>query len=242
MKLQWQVNNIGRLIRYLKEKNLYDQTIIVFLSDNGPEGNTMNIGAPWSNERFEDWGKKGTFIQYGAAWAQAGVGPYRMFKGFTSEGGIKAPLVIAGYGVSGSGRIVDSLTHVTDLPATFLSLAGVSYPKIFEGENVFPLQGKVLSPVLNATQRSVRGQNDWIGWELFGNRAIRQGNWKLLWLCKPFGPSQWELYDLEKDPGETINLAERRPKLRDQMLRRWNAYAKDNNVILPNASPVCQVL
>lgn len=74
--------NIGKLIDYLKAKNLYDNTLIVFLSDNGPEGNTMNIAGPWDNSKFEDWGKKGTFIQYGAAWAQVSAGPYRMFKGF----------------------------------------------------------------------------------------------------------------------------------------------------------------
>ena len=63
--------NIGKLIDHLKATNLYDNTLIIFLSDNGPEGNTANIGGPWDNSKFEDWGKKGTFIQYGAAWAQA---------------------------------------------------------------------------------------------------------------------------------------------------------------------------
>ena len=81
--------NIGKLTSYLKDKNLYDNTLIIFLSDNGPEGNTMKMDAPWDNSNFENWGKKGTFIEYGAAWAQVSAGPYRMFKGFLSEGGIE---------------------------------------------------------------------------------------------------------------------------------------------------------
>ena len=74
--------NIGKLIGYLKTQGLYDNTLIIFLSDNGPEGNIMEMGPPWDNSNFEDWGKKGTFIQYGPAWAQVGAGPLRMFKGF----------------------------------------------------------------------------------------------------------------------------------------------------------------
>jgi arylsulfatase A-like enzyme len=232
--------NIGRIIRYLKDKDLFDDTLIVFLSDNGPEGNTMNIGGPWDNSRFEDWGRRGTFIQYGAAWAQAGVGPLRMFKGFTAEGGIRAPMIMSGYGVSGSGRLSDALTHVMDVPATILTLAGVNYPSSFDGVPIVPLQGKSLGPILNMTHKNVRGAQDWLGWELFGNRAIRQGNWKILWLCTPFGTSQWQLYDLAKDPGETINLAERKPKIRDRLVKHWRDYAQNENVILPNESPLCR--
>ena len=74
----------------ISNKNVYDNTLIVFISDNGPEGNAMKMDAPWDNSTFEDWGKKGTFIQYGSAWAQVSAGPFRMFKGFLSEGGIRS--------------------------------------------------------------------------------------------------------------------------------------------------------
>jgi arylsulfatase len=234
--------NIGRVIRYLKDAELYEQTLIVFLSDNGPEGNTMNIAEPWDNARFEDWGKRGTFIQYGAPWAQAGVGPYRMYKGFPTEGGIRAPMIMAGYGIVGSGRLSNAITHVTDIPTTILSLANVQYPKFFEGHSIIPLQGQSLRPVLSMRRNSIRDAQDWLGWELFGNRAIRQGNWKILWLCTPFGPSQWQLYDLAADPGETNDLAERKPKLRDQLVKRWAQYVQTNNVILPNTSPLCRTV
>ena len=232
--------NIGKLIGYLKTTGLHEDTLIIFLSDNGPEGNIMEMGQPWDNSRFEDWGKKGTFIQYGPAWAQASAGPLRMFKGFLSEGGIRTPLIVAGTGVTGGGRISNAVTHIMDIPATILEAAGVAHPESLEGRQVAPLQGKSLSPVLDNVSQAVRAPSDWLGWELFGNRAIRQGNWKLLWLCEPYGTGQWQLYDLEADPGETKDLAAEHPDIRDQLVAHWDDYVKTNHVILPDVSPICR--
>jgi arylsulfatase len=231
--------NIGKLIGYLKTSGLYDNTVIIFLSDNGPEGNIMQIGAPWDSSNIEDWGKKGTFVQYGPAWAQVGAGPLRMYKGFLSEGGIRTPLIISGKGVEASGRISDAVTHIKDIPATILEAAGVDHPDEFEGKKVAALQGKSLAPVLGNQSESVRGPDDWTGWELFGNRAIRQGDWKLLWLCKPFGPAQWQLFNLKNDPGETKDVSGEHKDIRDTMVQHWETYVKDNNVILPDVSLLC---
>jgi len=232
-------SNIGRLIDYLKANNLFDNTIIVFMSDNGPEGNLWDMQAPWDNSRVADWGKPGTYIQYGPAWAQAGAGPFRIFKGFTTEGGIRAPLIIAGRGVGAGGRVSGALAHVMDLPATILQAANVPHPAQRDGKPVAPLQGKSLAPILANAQAAVRGPSEWIGWELFGNRAIRQGNWKLLWICQPLGPGRWQLYDLRSDPGETNDRAAAEPRIRDRLIGLWNQYARANNVILPDRSPVC---
>ena len=232
--------NIGKLIGYLKTTGLYDDTIIIFLSDNGPEGNIMEMGRPWDNSRFEDWGKKGTFLQYGPAWAQASAGPLRLFKGFLSEGGIRTPLILSGPGVTEGGRISDAVTHIMDIPATILEAAGVAHPESFEGRQVAPLQGKSLSPILSNVSQAVRAPSDWLGWELFGNRAIRQGNWKLLWLCEPYGAGHWQLYDLKADQGETTDLVAEHPDIRDQLVAHWDDYVKTNRVILPDASPICR--
>jgi arylsulfatase len=232
--------NIGKLTAYLKAKNIYDNTLIIFLSDNGPEGNRWDIGPPWDNSKIEDWGKKGTFVQYGAAWAQVSAGPYRMFKGFLSEGGIRNPMIIAGQGVAGSGRMSNAMTHIMDVPATILTAAKVAHPKTFEGREIEPLQGKPLQPILDQSSEGVRGPSDWLGWELFGNRAIREGNWKLLQLCKPFGPGDWQLFDLASDPGETKDLAAAEPQVRDRLVSHWRNYAQKNNVIMPSTSPICR--
>jgi arylsulfatase len=231
--------NVGKVVDYLKKTNLYDDTLVIVLSDNGPEGNTARIGGPWDNSRFEDWGKKGTYIQYGAAWAQVGAGPFRMFKGFVSEGGIRTPMIVAGPGVKGGGRISPALTHVMDVPATILAAAGVAYPDAYKGHKVAPLQGKSLVPILDGSSAAVRGADDWLGWELFGNRAIRQGRWKLLWLCPPFGTGDWQLYDVAADPAERTDLSAAEPAVRQRLVGLWADYARLNNVVLPNTSPVC---
>jgi len=231
--------NIGKLIGYLKASGLYDDTLIIFLSDNGPEGNIASMGPPWDNSNVEDWGQQGSFIQYGPAWAQVSAGPFRLFKGFVSEGGIRVPLIVSGSGVSGSGRISDAVAHIMDIPATILAAAGVAHPAVLEGKPVAPLEGKPLAPVLDGSAATIRGSSDWLGWELFGNRAIRQDRWKLLWLCEPHGSGQWALYDLAADPGETNDLAADRPDVRDRLAQLWDTYAVANNVILPDASPLC---
>jgi arylsulfatase len=231
--------NIGTLIGYLKTAGLYDETLIIFLSDNGPEGNVASMGPPWDNSDLAAWGKEGTFIQYGPAWAQVSAGPFRMFKGFLSEGGIRAPLIVAGKGVSGSGRISEAVAHIMDIPATILDVAGVRMPDLYQGNPVEPLQGMSLAPVLNTSRDAIRGPADWTGWELFGNRAIRMGNWKLLWMCKPHGSGAWQLYDLQADPAETNDVAAAQPEILSQMILHWYDYSSKNNVVLPDRSPIC---
>lgn len=231
--------NIGRLVRYLKETGLYDDTLFVFLSDNGPEGTAVTMGPPWDNGTFAHWGRKGTFIQYGAAWAQAGAGPFRMFKGYVSEGGIRAPMIVAGRGVGGSGRISGALTHVMDVPATILDAAGVAYPRTYRDRPIAPLQGKSLVPLLEDPRAVVRQPSEPLGWEAFGNRAIREGNWKLLRLCRPAGPDEWQLYDLARDPAETNDLSATAPDVKARLLRHWEEYSRAVNVVLPSESLLC---
>jgi arylsulfatase len=234
--LDW---NVGRLVRYLQDSKLYDDTLFIVLSDNGPEGTSFRVGAPWDNSRFEDWGKKGTFIQYGAAWAQVSAGPFRMFKGYQSEGGIRSPMIVAGRGVTAGGRVSGALAHVTDVPATILDAANVAHLGAFEGQPVLPLQGLSLRPVLADGRKAVRDRDAWIGGELFGNRFVRQGDWKLLWMCRPAGTGDWQLFDLARDPGETRDLSAREPAVKRRMLKAWNEYASANTVIIPDVSPVC---
>jgi len=126
-----------------------------------------------------------------------------------------------------------------DVPATILKAANVDHPKTYEGKAVTPLQGKALQPLLDNSKDAVRDPSDWIGWELFGNRAIREGDWKLLWLCKPFGIGGWQLYNLKTDPREITDLASEQPQVRDRLVEHWRTYAETNNVILPDRSPIC---
>ena len=208
------------------------------MSDNGPEGNFCEIGAPWDNSRFEDWGKQGTFIQYGPAWAQVGAGPLRMFKGFVTEGGIRVPADRGGRGRGGQRPDRGQLRACHGYPGDHPRRRGRRPSRAPRHGHRAP-SGQIARPPLADPAAEVRGPSDWIGWELFGNSAVRMGDWKMVRLCAPFGTGDWQLYDLAADPGETIDLASERPEIRDQLLAHWDEYVETNNVIYPDISPLC---
>jgi arylsulfatase len=127
--------------------------------------------------------------------------------------------------------------HVADIVPTLLEVAGASYPETYEGRELAPLAGKSWVKVLAGQAESPRTDQDWLGWELFGNRAVRQGDWKLRWQIKPFGKSDWELFNLATDPAERKDLAAERPDKVKALLALWDGYVRANNVVLPSRSP-----
>jgi arylsulfatase len=243
-------HHIGRLIRHLKQTGQYENTLVVFLSDNGAE--PVELGTlvetifskdakKWFFEKFdntpENWGRKGSAIDYGAAWAQVGSTPFRFYKAWTAEGGVRSPMVIAGTGVKNAGAIKTAVMHVTDLVPTFLELAGAKHPSEIDPK-LAPLRGKSLAPLFTGKTESVRTSEDWIGEELFGNRMIRQGDWKICFIQKTAGGSgEWELFNLKTDPAETTDLAKQEPEKTKAMLALWEQYAADNGVILTDDGP-----
>jgi arylsulfatase len=135
------------------------------------------------------------------------------------------------------GSLNRGLMHVGDIMPTLLEIAGTQYPKSQDGHELPALMGKSWTQVMAGQAESPRGPNDYLGWELFGNRAIQQGDWKLRWEWKPFGKGDWELFNLATDPAERTNLAEKRPDKVKKLLSLWKSYADTNNVILPSRSP-----
>jgi arylsulfatase len=105
---------------------------------------------------------------------------------------------------------------------------------------VAPPQGKSLVPILDGSRAAVRSADDWLGWELFGNRAIRQGKWKLLWMCPPHGTGAWQLYDMDADPAERTDLSSAEPAIKQRLAGLWDDYVRLNNVVLPDRSPLCR--
>jgi len=126
--------------------------------------------------------------------------------------------------------------HVADIMPTLLEVGGASYPKTDAGHAVPPLIGKSWLPVLAGQAESPRTDQDYLAWEIFGNRAVRQGNWKLRWEYSSIGKSDWELFDLATDPAERKDLAADRPDKLKAMLALWDDYVRTNNVILPSRS------
>jgi len=247
---------VGRLVSYLRESGQLDNTYIIFLSDNGPESadpvtNAKNapgfsIDANWLARTFDidfaSWGRKNGYISYGASWAQVSAAPFFGAKGTLFEGGIRAPLIVMGPGGHGAGSVnQDARLHVTDIAPTILDLAGVEQPSRFHGRDVLPMQGVSWSRMLRGEAASPRTDNDWLGFELFGQKALIQGPWKAVSMHEPLGNENWQLFNLAEDIGEQRDLAAERPEVLRGLTALWDQYARVNNVVIPNRHPFEQM-
>ncbi len=244
--------HIGRLIDHLKEIGEYENTVFIVFGDNGAEGTdlaAMIAGTPgsrdnlyfamkWSQTDPNAWGDPGSYVGYGAGWAQVSMTPFSQYKGWLAEGGIRNALIVSGpVNKREKGSINNGLMSIADIMPTLLDIAGTSYPKNYNGNELPPLIGKPWTKVLAGESESPRTQEDYIAWELFGNRALRQGDWKLRWEIKPIGKSEWELFNLAADAAEKNDLATSNPEKLREMLILWDDYVTKNNVILPSRSP-----
>lgn len=232
--------HVGRLVGYLKKNDLYDNTLIVFMSDNGAAANDfyndpgygghhLHVRANYDNA-YEKMGKPDSFISYGAPWAEAGSAPFHRYKGFTREGGITAPMIISGKGVASTGKKTSTYLTVMDLAPTFLELAGVEYP---ESDSVQAPLGESINAFLAADADLVHDE-EYITVHSHGGRAmIRKGRWKLTNLEKPFDESELELFDLDSDPGETKDLATINPEKYQELLVLWREERRRLGIVLP---------
>jgi arylsulfatase A-like enzyme len=244
--------HIGRLIDHLKAIGEYENTVFIVFGDNGAEGTDlaeMIAGTPgsrdnlyfagkWSQTDPNAWGDPGSYVGYGAGWAQVSMTPFSQYKGWLAEGGIRNALVVSGpVNKRQKGSINRGLMSIADIMPTLLEIAGTTYPKEYKGNVLPPLIGKSWIKVLAGESESPRTQSDYLSWELFGNRALRQGDWKLRWEIKPLGKSEWELFNLATDPAERNDLSAENPEKLKEMLVLWEKYMAENNVILPSRSP-----
>ncbi len=240
-------DQVGRVFDYLKEIGEYDNTVVIFISDNGAEGNDLlamvagqagTMGFLHAARNFPQMGhnylgRKGTFAEVGPAWAQVSSTPFRFYKGILTEGGVRSPLIVSGPGVKGGGELnKNAVLHVMDIAPTLLELAGIEQPgPTYQGREVATMQGKSWVDMLSGTTQSPRGESDWLGWEMFGNRAIRKGDWKITRLYKPYGTLDWQLFNLAEDLGEQYDLSDRFPEKKVELVALWDEYVKTNGVI-----------
>ncbi len=243
--------HVGRLIDHLKSIGEYENTIFIVFGDNGAEGTDlfkMIAGTPgtrdylyaameWSQTHPNAWGDPHSYVAYGPMWAQASMTPFSQYKGWLAEGGIRNALIVSGPVVERpAGTINHGFMHVADIMPTLLEVAGTGYSKTQDGHELPDLMGKSWADVLAGRAESPRGEDDYIGWELFGNRAVRQGDWKLRWQYKPLGTGAWELFNVTADPSERHNLAAELPDKVQALVALWDRYVQTNNVILPSRS------
>lgn len=230
---------IARVVAHLKETGEYDNTLILFFSDNGANG-TPPSALPGQTEdhletfdnSLENRGLANSFIEPGPGWAQASMTPSRLFKAFTSEGGIRSPFLVKVPGEpTNAGRMNHSFFHVRDIMPTLLDAAGVAPPQESAGRRVQPLSGKSVLGLFEGKSETAYAGADEVGYELFGLKAYFEGNWKILRMPKPFGTGEWELFDLKKDPGEVNDLSAEHPDRLEAMVARWEQYKTDNGVL-----------
>ena len=242
-------HEVGRLIAHLKSTGEFDNTVFVFLSDNGPEGSDYKEADIWVrlhyNRDLDRLGSKGAYVVPGPSWSSASASPLSTFKFYAGEGGIRSPLIISGAPGTASNQIHTGLTHVTDILPTLLDLAKVPRPgSSYQGQSIEPPIGRSLLPVLSDPSLRVRTDDEPIGYELAGNKALFKGDLKLVLNNAPIGDGQWHLYDLRSDPGETNDLRQQRPQEFAAMQADYAAWATAQGVLpMPEGyNPVRQVM
>jgi arylsulfatase len=230
---------IARVFNYLKEIGEYDNTMIIFLSDNGANGHPPTT-YPGQTEEYlnsfdnslENRGLINSYIDTGPGWAQASMAPSRLFKAFTAEGGIRAPLIVKLPGaMPDAGTMDHSFLHVRDIMPTILDVAGIEFDQEINDRSVVPMQGSSLLDFLsgNATKPYIGSSQ--VGYELFGMKAFIDDHWKILLMPPPFGTGDWQLYDLGEDPGEIVDLSDQNPDRLVEMVAQWEQYQDENGVL-----------
>lgn len=230
---------IQRVFDYLKEIGEYDNTMILFMSDNGANG-ALPTAYPGQTEEYlgsfdnslDNRGLPGSYIEMGPGWAQASMSPSRMFKAYPTEGGIKAPFLVKVAGKPAKpGSVNHSFVHVRDIMPTLLDVAGAAKPEVIDGREVLPMQGQsVLDLFTGKTKKPYAGASR-IGYELFSFKAFIDGNWKIVRMPKPLGTGEWELFDLSKDPAEIQDLSAEQPDKLAEMVTLWEQYKEENGVL-----------
>ncbi len=229
--------HIGRLVEALRNRTTDRDTIIVFLSDNGSEGNSIDqlpdnefwIPATFDN-RLDNLGRQGSFVWLGVGWAHASASPFRLYKSYTTAGALRTPAIVHSIkGQLDSGR-KDEIVTMRDIAPTLLDLANVTHPgDSYNGRTVHPMSGKSALPYLEGRTDGVHGDAP-LGWEVYGSRALIKGRWKAVLTYPPEGSGKWELFDRIADPTESRDLAAEHPELVQELDADWHGYAAANGV------------
>ena len=230
--------HFGRMVNFLKDIGEYDNTIIIFISDNGPNpwyneqypGNADGVYLSRFDNRIENIGNPSSHIAYGIGWASASAGPLDYFKMTVGEGGIRTPLIMAGPNIQ-PGKVNHNFGYVMDLMPTILDLVNVEHPREFNGNEVLSMKGRSLKSMLSDKSEAAYGPDEYIGGEMLGGKWIRKGEFKATWVPKPYGPDEWKLYNITIDPGETSDLSDQHPELLQELKNVWQKRAQEVGVV-----------
>ena len=221
--------NIGRVLDQLKKMGEMDNTLILFLSDNGGCHEATKNQGNYIRTTGET-GTRNSFDAYEIPWANASNTPFRMFKHWVHEGGISTPFIACFPEKLKAGKIVSFPGHITDIMPTLLDFAGGKYPESYNGNRILPMEGISLVSALEG--KRLKRENP-VFWEHEGNRAVREGDWKLVsaydYAAKKF--KTWELYDLKNDRSELNDMTGEFPEKTEKMIEEYNKWADRVGVV-----------
>lgn len=236
--------NVGKVVDFLEQIGELDNTFVCFMSDNGAEGaayeaypmvqsGVMPHLQKYYDNSLENLGNANSFIWYGPRWAQAATAPSRLYKAYTTEGGVRVPFVAKfPRKVAATSGITDQFATVMDLAPSILEMAGVKHPApTYRGREVVSMRGKSFYAWATGQSDRIHEKEFVQGWETCGRAALRFGDWKIVYIPKPKGPERWQLYNLERDPGEVNDLADREPERLQQLLKLWDQYVLETGVV-----------
>ncbi len=238
--------HIGIVLNFLQETGELDNTLIIYMSDNGPEG--LSTTGEISNANWVKWirsnfsqddshiGRGDAFGFIGTDWASAATGGLQWWKWFIGEGGIRTPLIVvppANTKFSRPGEKANAFASVLDVPMTILDYAGVDHPRTAFGDRaIVPPSGVSVRKFLEGNRDRPRSDDQWVAFELFGNSYVIAGDYKAIRVrTGMYGDGKWHLYDIKKDPGETRPLeAEEAGKL-EELIAIYEQYANDQSLV-----------
>jgi arylsulfatase len=229
---------IGRMIDHLEAIGELDDTLILFMSDNGAEG-TRDDGPFLAeyrrqfNNSLDNIGRRDSYRLIGPGWGEAGAPSDFLTKGALAQGGIHSPAVVSAPGLGLAPGRSDALIAALDIAPTFVELAGGTNTTNVGGREVLPMTGRSFAALLRGDVRATRSETETLAFEHGGQRAVFRGKWKALWMRAPNGIGDWQLFDLAADPGETTDLAPENPDVVAELAAAYDAHAAAVGVIPP---------
>lgn len=240
-------SNIGKLLAYLDRIGELDNTLIIFLSDNGADPNLLpsqEVYRTWYAENYpftymDDYegdysmmGQRGSYADYGPGWAAVANTPNSYFKTFSTGGGLRVPLIARFPGKIPPRLRSGSFIYVKDIFPTLLEVAGATHPgAVYQGRALHQPDGTSAWPVMTGVSQMVHGDDVAIGYELAGSSAVFRGEYKLSRNPPPKGTGEWELYNIATDPAETQDLAASNPELVTELVREYERYEERYSVV-----------